>query len=118
MIIFLRTAASSEVINQMLRIKNILRPQYVHVLGRLVQIKTPAACPPFAGLLPILRGKNCHNTTEFIDCMRWVSTQHTMLARLNLTCIVENRPARGSGRGAAKHYGIPRLNRPFNKIKN
>jgi len=78
----------------------------------------PPACPPLAGLLPILRGKNCRYATEFDDSMRRVSNRHTMLARLNMTRIVENRPARGSGRGAAKHYGILRLNWPFNKIKN
>ena len=69
----------------------------------------PPACLPLAGLLHILRGKFNRYSTELDDCMRWVYYQHTTtLARLNLTRFVENRPARGSGRGAVKHYGIPR----------
>jgi len=76
------------------------------------------ACPPLAGLLPILRDKFNRYSTELDDYMRWVYNRYTTLAKLNLTRFVENRPERGGGRGAAKHYGIPRLNRPFNKIKN
>jgi len=34
---------------------------------------------------------------------------------LNLTRIIENLPARGGRRGAAKHYGSPRWNRPVKK---
>ena len=78
----------------------------------------PPACPPLAGLLPILRSKNCRYATEFDDCMRWVCNRHAMPARLNLTRFIENWLARGGGRSAAKHYGIPRLNRLFKKIKN
>ncbi|MCL2126715.1 MAG: hypothetical protein FWH38_00550 [Treponema sp.] len=72
----------------------------------LIMFPLPA-CPPLAGLLPILRGKNSRYMTELADCMRWAYNRHVMPARLKLAYIAGKGRQRGRAAGRQEYLEFP-----------